>query len=130
MIVGHSERRADHHEDDEVCTSKVQAALRNNLVPILCVGETAEDLEQYGASKVPVDQLTAVLSSVKKGAEMVIAYEPVWAIGSGQAATPDQAEEMCKTLGRRFAHFMARRQRRAPEFFMVAPSSQATLRVS
>ena len=98
VIVGHSERRADHHEDDEVCTSKVQAALRNNLVPILCVGETAEDLEQYGASKVPVDQLTAVLSSVKKGAELVIAYEPVWAIGSGQAATPDQAEEVCATL--------------------------------
>ncbi len=98
VIVGHSERRADHREDDDTCAAKVQAALRNNLVPILCVGETAEDLEKFGASKVPVDQLTVVLSSVKKGSEIVIAYEPVWAIGSGQAATADQAEEVCATL--------------------------------
>ncbi len=66
VLVGHSERRADHHEDDDVCLGKVQAALRNNLVPVLCVGETSEDLEKYGASKVPVDQLTAVLTSIDK----------------------------------------------------------------
>jgi triosephosphate isomerase len=98
VLVGHSERRADHHEDDDVCAGKVQAALRNTLVPILCVGETAEDLEKYGASKVPVEQLSAVLQSVSTDAEIVVAYEPVWAIGSGQAATPDQAEEVCATL--------------------------------
>lgn len=98
VIVGHSERRADHHETDEVCAAKVQAALRHNLVPILCVGETAEDLENYGASKIPVDQLSAVLSAVSRDAELVVAYEPVWAIGSGQAATPDQAEEVCAKL--------------------------------
>jgi triosephosphate isomerase len=98
VLVGHSERRADHHEDDEICAGKVQAALRNNLIPILCVGETSEDLEQYGASKVPVDQLSAVLRTIPQGAEFVVAYEPVWAIGSGQAATPDQAEEVCRAL--------------------------------
>jgi triosephosphate isomerase (TIM) len=98
VLVGHSERRADHHEDDVVCAGKVQAALRNNLVPILCVGETAEDLELHGASKIPVEQLTTVLQSLSKDAEIVVAYEPVWAIGSGQAATPDQAEEVCATL--------------------------------
>jgi triosephosphate isomerase len=98
VLVGHSERRADHHEDDETCAGKVQAALRNNLIPILCVGETSEDLEQYGASKVPVDQLSAVLRTIPQGAEFVVAYEPVWAIGSGQAATPDQAEEVCRAL--------------------------------
>ncbi len=98
VLVGHSERRADHHEDDDVCLGKVQAALRNNLVPVLCVGETSEDLNKYGASKVPVDQLTAVLTSIDKNAEIVVAYEPVWAIGSGQAATPEQAEEVCGAL--------------------------------
>ena len=98
VLVGHSERRADHHEGDDVCVGKVQAALRNNLVPVLCVGETSEDLEKYGASKVPVDQLTAVLTSIDKEADIVVAYEPVWAIGSGQAATPEQAEEVCAAL--------------------------------
>lgn len=98
VLVGHSERRADHHEDDERCAGKVQAALRNNLIPILCVGETTEDLEKYGASKVPVDQLSAVLSTIPPGSEFVVAYEPVWAIGSGQAATPDEAEEVCRAL--------------------------------
>lgn len=98
VLVGHSERRADHNEDDDVCVGKVQAALRNNLVPVLCVGETSEDLEKYGASKVPVDQLTAVLTSIDKKADIVVAYEPVWAIGSGQAATPEQAEEVCAAL--------------------------------
>ena len=98
VLVGHSERRADHHEDDDVCAGKARAALRNNLVPVLCVGETSEDLEKYGASKVPVDQLTAVLTSIDKEADIVVAYEPVWAIGSGQAATPEQAEEVCAAL--------------------------------
>ena len=98
VLVGHSERRADHHEDDDVCAGKVRAALRNNLVPVLCVGETSEDLEKYGASKVPVDQLTAVLTTIHTKADIVVAYEPVWAIGSGQAATPEQAEEVCAAL--------------------------------
>jgi triosephosphate isomerase len=98
VLVGHSERRADHHEDDQTCVGKVQAALRNNLTPILCVGETTEDLEEFGASKVPVDQLSAVLRTIPQGSELVVAYEPVWAIGSGQAATPDQAEEVCLAL--------------------------------
>lgn len=98
VLVGHSERRADHHEDDDVCAAKVQAAVRNNLVPILCVGETSEDLEKYGASKVPVDQLSHVLGVIPPGTPLVVAYEPVWAIGSGQAATPDEAEGVCKAL--------------------------------
>ena len=98
VLVGHSERRAHHHEDDNVCAAKVQAALRHQLVPILCVGETADDLEKFGASKVPVEQLTAVLEKIGAEDEIVVAYEPVWAIGSGQAATAEQAEEVCKTL--------------------------------
>jgi triosephosphate isomerase len=76
----------------------VAAAVRHGIVPILCVGETAEDLEQHGPSAVPVAQLRAALASVPKGTDLVVAYEPVWAIGSGQAATPDQAEQVAAAL--------------------------------
>lgn len=98
VIIGHSERREYHHETDEVVASKVQAALRHELVPVICVGETAEDLEKYGASAVPVGQLKAALADVPAAAEIVVAYEPVWAIGSGQAATPEQAQDVCAKL--------------------------------
>ncbi|MEQ6897275.1 triose-phosphate isomerase [Microbacterium sp. KR10-403] len=98
VIIGHSERREYHAESDEVVASKVQAALRHGLVPVICVGETAEDLETHGASAVPVAQLTAALAGVPAGTEIVVAYEPVWAIGSGQAATPEQAQDVCAKL--------------------------------
>jgi triosephosphate isomerase len=98
VIVGHSERRADHHESDDVVAGKAVAAVRNGLVPIVCVGETAEDLEQFGPSKVPLDQLAVVLDQLKSSDDYVVAYEPVWAIGSGQAATPDQAETVARAL--------------------------------
>lgn len=98
VIVGHSERRIRHHETDEKVAKKVSAALRHNLVPIICVGETAEDLEKHGPSAVPVAQLRAALANVTNAADIVVAYEPVWAIGSGQAATPDQAEQVAAQL--------------------------------
>jgi len=98
VIIGHSERREYHAESDEVVAAKVQAALRHGLVPVICVGETSEDLETYGASAVPVGQLEKALKGVPAGAEIVVAYEPVWAIGSGQAATPEQAQEVCQKL--------------------------------
>lgn len=98
VIIGHSERRQYHAESDELVASKVQAALRHGLIPVICVGETSEDLEQFGASAVPVGQLAAALEGVKAGTEIVVAYEPVWAIGSGQAATPEQAQEVCAKL--------------------------------
>ncbi len=74
VIVGHSERRADHHESDEVVASKVQAALRHTLVPVICVGETSEDLEKHGAAKVPVEQLEAVLNTIDKDSYILVAY--------------------------------------------------------
>jgi len=98
VIIGHSERREYHAEGDEVVASKVQAALRHGLVPVICVGETAADLETHGASAVPVAQLTAALAGVPAGTDIVVAYEPVWAIGSGQAATPEQAQDVCAKL--------------------------------
>ncbi len=98
VLIGHSERRTLHDETDEVVGAKVTAALRHGLVPVLCVGETADDLEQHGPSAVPVAQLRAALDGVPKGAEIVVAYEPVWAIGSGQAATPEQAQQVAAAL--------------------------------
>jgi triosephosphate isomerase (TIM) len=98
VIIGHSERREYHAESDEVVASKVQAALRHGLVPVICVGETAEDLEKFGASAVPVGQLEVALGGVPADADIVVAYEPVWAIGSGQAATPEQAQDVCAKL--------------------------------
>lgn len=98
VIIGHSERRTLHNETDEQIAGKVAAALKHNLVPIICVGETAEDLEKHGPSAVPVAQLRAALAGVANAADIVVAYEPVWAIGSGQPATPDQAEQVAAQL--------------------------------
>jgi triosephosphate isomerase len=98
VIVGHSERRMDHHEDDELVAAKTRAALQHGLVPVICVGETAEDREAHGASAVPIAQLRVVLASIGKDADIVVAYEPVWAIGSGQAASPHEAQEVCSAL--------------------------------
>ena len=98
VILGHSERRQYHHETDEELSRKVAAALRHGLVPVLCVGETAEDLEEHGPSAVPVAQLKASLAGISGTPNLVVAYEPVWAIGSGQAATPEQAQQVCAAL--------------------------------
>jgi triosephosphate isomerase len=98
VIIGHSERRQYHAETDEIVAAKVQAALRHGIVPVICVGETSEDLEKFGASAVPVGQLEVALEGVAADADIVVAYEPVWAIGSGQAATPEQAQEVCAKL--------------------------------
>lgn len=98
VIIGHSERREYHAENDEVVAAKVQAALKHGVTPVICVGETAADLEEHGASAVPVAQLTAALASVPASADIVVAYEPVWAIGSGQAATPQQAQDVAAAL--------------------------------
>jgi triosephosphate isomerase (TIM) len=105
VIVGHSERRSLHGETDEVVRAKVQAAVRHGLVPVLCVGETAEDLERHGASAVPVAQLRAALTGLPADAPLVVAYEPVWAIGSGKAATSDQAQQVCSALRSTLAEF-------------------------
>jgi len=100
VIVGHSERRQHHAESDAVVADKTVAAIRHGLVPVVCVGETADDRELHGPSAVPVAQLTVVLERLDAtaGADIVVAYEPVWAIGSGKAATPEQAQQVCFAL--------------------------------
>jgi len=98
VLVGHSERRHGHGESDETVGLKALAAHRAGLIPMICVGETAEDLEEHGAAAIPLAQLSAAIAPLPADAEIVVAYEPVWAIGSGQAATPEQAEDVAKTL--------------------------------
>ncbi len=95
-LVGHSERRQMFHESDDLVARKYQAALRAGLRPILCVGETLEDREAGNAESVVQGQLDAVIGAVDQpGLDAgVLAYEPVWAIGTGKTATPSQAQEM------------------------------------
>jgi len=94
-IVGHSERRQLFCETDEALARKVPALLDAGLLPILCCGETEADRDAGETEAVIERQLTADLAGVDDGrlAEVVIAYEPIWAIGTGRTATPDQAEE-------------------------------------
>lgn len=98
VIIGHSERRQYHGESDELVAAKVQAALRHGLVPVICVGETLEQREQSGPTAVSVAQLRVALDGVSADADIVVAYEPVWAIGTGQVASPDQAQEVCSAV--------------------------------
>ena len=95
-IVGHSERRSLYDESDTFTASKFAAARKAGLVPILCVGELLEEREQGITEQVVERQLDAVidLEGVAAIASAVIAYEPVWAIGTGKTATPDQAQEV------------------------------------
>jgi triosephosphate isomerase len=105
VTVGHSERRALHGEDDALVAVKAQAALRNGLVPIVCVGEGL-DIRQAGEHVAYcTTQLDASLDGLtaEQIAGLVIAYEPVWAIGTGEVATPQDAQEVCGALRARLA---------------------------
>jgi triosephosphate isomerase len=95
VLIGHSERRQFHSETDEVVRAKTAAAFRHGITPVICVGETLEELEAEGAAAVPVRQALAALAEHDALGEFVIAYEPVWAIGTGQVATPEQAASVC-----------------------------------
>ncbi len=105
VIVGHSERREILKEDDELVASKVRAVLDEGMTPILCVGETLGEREAGGALRKVEAQLEADLASVEKGeAEgVIVAYEPIWAIGTGKTATPEDAQEMNSFIRGRLA---------------------------
>ncbi len=100
VIIGHSERRQYYKEDDAFLNRKVLKALEKGLTPILCCGETLEQRE----AGVTLDWIRLQIKSDLQGvtaeqaASMVIAYEPIWAIGTGKTATSDQAEEVCKAI--------------------------------
>ena len=92
-IVGHSERRQFHAETDQLVADKAKAALARGLTPIVCVGETLAQREAGETEAVVKRQLSAVIHTLGHcAAEMVVAYEPVWAIGTGRVATPEQAQ--------------------------------------
>ena len=95
VIVGHSERRSYHAESDELVAQKAQRALASGLTPSVCVGETLEEREQGATDAVVSRQLAPVLDAMRTQlASMVIAYEPVWAIGTGKTATPEMAQQV------------------------------------
>ncbi|MCF7549094.1 MULTISPECIES: triose-phosphate isomerase [Pseudonocardia] len=100
VVVGHSERREIHGEDDQVVNSKVHAALRHGLKPILCVGEGLDVRESGAQVSHTTAQLVAALEKVtpEQIAEVVVAYEPIWAIGTGKVASPADAQEVCHAL--------------------------------
>lgn len=102
VIIGHSERREYHHEDDELVNQKLRIALEHGLKPILCVGETEEQRDEGKAKEVVLDQLKADLRdlSIKDVGAFAVAYEPVWAIGTGKTATANDAQEMCAEIRR------------------------------
>ena len=95
VLIGHSERRQYHAENDETVQAKTASAFRHGIVPVICVGETLEELETEGQSAVPVRQTLAALAGHEKMGDFVIAYEPVWAIGTGKVATPEEAAAVC-----------------------------------
>lgn len=100
VIIGHSERREYFHEDDAMLNKKVKKALEHGLTPILCCGETLEQREMG----ITLDWIRMQIKSdlvdvtAEQAASMVIAYEPIWAIGTGKTATTAQAEEVCKAI--------------------------------
>jgi triosephosphate isomerase len=99
-LVGHSERRALFSETDSLVAEKFAAVQAAGLIPVLCIGESLEDREQGLTSHVVIAQLDAVLAKVgvEAFANAVIAYEPIWAIGTGKTASPEQAQAVHKTL--------------------------------
>ncbi|MSO16655.1 MAG: triose-phosphate isomerase [Candidatus Planktophila sp.] len=100
VVIGHSERRAIHHEDDALINRKIRAALAHELTPIFCVGEDLPVRESGAHVSHVIRQVRAGLEGFHKPElkKIVIAYEPVWAIGTGKSATPEDAQEVCAAI--------------------------------
>jgi triosephosphate isomerase len=94
VIIGHSERRQYHRETSPLLAAKCAAAIAAGLTPLLCVGETQEQREGGEAETIVDEQLAGALADAPRDAPLVVAYEPVWAIGTGLTATPDEAQAM------------------------------------
>lgn len=94
VVIGHSERRQYHRESSSLIAAKLAVAVESGLIPVLCVGETRDEREAGEAEMVVLDQLRDVLADTPAAPGLVIAYEPVWAIGTGLTATPEEAQEM------------------------------------
>ncbi|MFI6946194.1 triose-phosphate isomerase [Streptomyces sp. NPDC050422] len=105
VAVGHSERRRYHAETDEVCNAKVKAAYKHGLTPILCVGEGLDIRKAGDQVAYTLAQLDGALKDIpaEQAETIVVAYEPVWAIGTGEVATPEDAQEVCGAIRVRLA---------------------------
>jgi triosephosphate isomerase (TIM) len=108
VIVGHSERRRYFSEDDAFVNRKARAALAAGLVPIVCVGETLEQNERGETEAVLTHQTRAALAEIGDPSQLVIAYEPIWAIGTGRAATPDGASQTISLIRQAVADIAGR----------------------
>jgi triosephosphate isomerase len=110
VIIGHSERRQFFYEKDESVNKKATALMKAGLIPILCLGESLEDRRGGLAFSVVERQLRMSLKdlAVKNSEDLVIAYEPVWAIGTGQTATPQQAQEIHALIRKRLKELLPR----------------------
>ena len=103
VILGHSERRRDFGETDDLVSRKANKALSCNLRPIICVGEGLEARKEGRAGEVVSRSLAGSLAGIKSPNSVVVAYEPIWASGTGEAATGEQAQEMCQLVRRQLA---------------------------
>ncbi|HVF06670.1 MAG TPA: triose-phosphate isomerase [Frankiaceae bacterium] len=105
VVVGHSERREYHSETDDVVNAKVKTAFAHGIVPILCVGEPLPVRQAGGQVEHVLTQLDADLAGVpaEQAKDVVVAYEPIWAIGTGEVATPEDAQEVCGAIRARLA---------------------------
>jgi triosephosphate isomerase len=104
-VIGHSERRQYHGENEEIVNAKVKAAYRAGVTPILCIGEPLEVRKAGTHVEYTLAQLDGALEGIPAGQaeSLVVAYEPVWAIGTGEVATPEDAQEVCAAIRRRIA---------------------------
>jgi triosephosphate isomerase len=100
VLIGHSERRALYNESDSLVAAKLKQALKENLVPVVCVGETLNEREGNLTNKIVEHQVTSALAGLTPAefSHVIIAYEPVWAIGTGKTATPEMAQEVHATI--------------------------------
>jgi triosephosphate isomerase len=105
VVVGHSERRQYHHEDDALVNAKVKQVVGHDMTPILCVGEPLEVRHADDHVDHTMMQLIGALRDVSaaQARSLVVAYEPVWAIGTGEVATPDDAQEVCAAIRTKLA---------------------------
>lgn len=112
VLVGHSERRSLHNEGDQLVAEKAAAALKAGITPVVCVGETLDEQESGRTTEIIARQLAPVLAlGAEAVAKMVVAYEPVWAIGTGRTATPEQAQEVHAFIRARLADLNAKNVR-------------------
>jgi triosephosphate isomerase (TIM) len=111
-VVGHSERREYHGEDDAEVRAKVYAALKHGLAPLLCVGEGLPTRQAGEQVEFTVGQVSGALEGVKaeQAMDLVVAYEPLWAIGTGEVATADDAQEVCAAIRRRLGELFSPEQ--------------------